>query len=249
MSRRLVVRVALVGALVWTLSLVGDFAPGLLAKVPVFRARKHEFHGLRFLNEELVRSTAGIGPEASLWDDPAPWEEALEQHPLIREAHVGRRFPFTLVVRVEERAPVGLVPTPTLEPVDREGNFLPLDPSRFPLDYPILRVGATGGDESAALAATRLRKLAGAAAVLRGDAEFWSAISEVAEGTHGEVVVRRGSPEVVFLFPPQVEPHRIREAMAVLEDALSRSRGRAPVQVDLRFEDNVFLDWGREGRP
>ena len=61
--------------------------------------------------------------------------------------------------------------------------------------------------------------------------------------------MRRGSPEVVFLFPPQVEPHRIREGMAVLEDALVRSRGRAPVRVDLRFEENVFLDWGREGRP
>lgn len=249
MSRRLVVRVALVGALVWTLSLIGDFAPGLLAKVPVFRARNHEFHGLRFLNEEMVRTTAGIGPEASLWDDPTPWEEALERHPLVREAHVDRRFPSTLVVRVQERAPVGLVPTPTLAPVDAEGNLLPLDPARFPLDYPILRVATVSDEEGETLSGIRLRKLAGAAAVLRADAEFWSAISEVAEGTHGELLVRRGSPEVVFLFPPQVEPHRIREGMAVLEDALARSQGRAPIRVDLRFEDNVFLDWGREGRP
>ena len=249
MSRRVVVRVALVGALVWILSLVGEFAPGLLARVPVFRARNHEFHGLTFLNEELVLSTAGIGPEASLWDDPTEWEMRLEEHPLIREAEVGRRFPFTLVVRVQERRPVGLVPTPTLEPVDGEGNLLPMDPSRFGLDDPILRVPALDGDPGEAPSMTPLRKLAAAAAVFRGDAEFWSTVSEVAEGTHGEIVVRRGSPEVVFLFPPQVEPHRIREAVAVLDDALTRSEGRAPEQVDLRFDENIFLDWGRGGRP
>jgi len=50
----------------------------------------------------------------------------LRAHPLIRAVEVSRRLPGTLVVEVEERVPVGLVPTPTLQPVDRDGHRLPL---------------------------------------------------------------------------------------------------------------------------
>lgn len=249
MSRVLVFRVTLAVALVWTLSLVGEFAPQALARVPVFRVRNHEFHGLRFLRPQTVLNAAGIGPDASVWDDPSAWEERLERHPLIRDARVERRFLSTLVVRVEERAPVGLVPTPALEPVDADGRILPLDPSRFPLDYPILRVaGITHGDEEP-VPDSRLRALAAAAVVMRGEAEFWSLVSEIGEGAQGGVVARRGNPEVLFLFPARVEARRIREGLAALEDAVARGEGRIPRSVDLRFDDYVFLDWGREGRP
>ncbi|HSG50176.1 MAG TPA: FtsQ-type POTRA domain-containing protein [Longimicrobiales bacterium] len=246
---RIAFRVALLLALGWTLSLAGERAPEALAKVPVFRARKHEFHGLRFLTSQTVLRTAGIGPDASLWDDPHAWEERLERHPLVQDAQVRRRFPSTLVVTVEERSPVGLVPTPTLEPVDAEGRFLPLDPSRFPLDYPILRPGHIQGGGDAEMSQLKIRELAAAAALMRTEAEFWSQVSEVEAGDNGGLVVHRGQPEVIFRLPPKVEPHRLREAMAVLDDAMSRGGGRTPESVDLRFADYVFLDWGRGGRP
>lgn len=246
---RIAFRVALLLALGWTLSLAAARAPDALAKVPVFRARHHEFHGLRFLTSQTILRTAGIGPDASLWEDPHAWEERLERHPMVQDAHVRRRFPSTLVVTVEERSPVGLVPTPTLEPVDAEGRFLPLDPSRFPLDYPILRPGHIQGSGDDEMSHLKIRELAAAAALMRGDAEFWSQVSVIEVGPQGGLVVHRGQPEVLFRLPSTVEPHRLREAMVVLTDAVSRGGGRVPESVDLRFADYVFLDWGREGRP
>lgn len=246
---RIASRVALVLALVWALSLAADAAPQALARVPVFRARNHEFHGLRFLSAQSVLRTAGIGPDASLWDDPEEWEARLERHPLVERARVERRFPWTLVVRVQERSPVGLVPNPTLEPVDAEGRFLPLDPSRFPLDYPVLRPASIEGAGKDELSAVAVRDLAAAAALLRSDAEFWSQVSAIEPGPHGELVVHWGSPEILFRLPPRVEPQRLREALAVLADARARGDGRAPMSVDLRFADYVFLDWGRGGKP
>lgn len=247
MSRRLPFRVALVLTLVWALSLAGEMAPEALARVPVFRARNHEFVGLRFLTGETVLRTAGIGPDASLWDDPSGWEERLERHPLVRKATVRKRFPATLVVEVEERAPVGLVPTPTLEPVDGEGRYLPLDPTRFPLDYPILRP-PRGAEPGALPTPVQIRHLAEAAEVLRSEPDFWSQVSEIEPGPHGGIVVRRGQPEVVFRFPPRVEVGRIREAMAVLHDAERRGVSRPPLSVDLRFAGYVYPYWGQEDR-
>lgn len=246
---RLAFRVGLAVALVWTLSLALDSAPQALARVPVFRARKHEFHGLRFLSTESVLRTAGIGPDATLWDDPEEWETRLERHPLVANARVDRRFPSTLVVSVEERSPVGLVPNPTLTPVDAEGRFLPLDPSRFPLDYPVLRPSGPGGAGDDEPLSVRVRELAAAAALMRSDAEFWSEVSEIEPGPHGGLVVHRGSPEILFRLPGRVEPQRLREALAVLVDARARGKGRMPVSVDLRFAEYVFLDWGRGGKP
>lgn len=247
MSRPLF-RIALVTALVATLVLAGEFAPEALARVPTFRARHHEFHGLRYLTEGSVLRTAQIGPDASIWDDPSEWVERLERHPLVESASVERRFPSTLVVRVEERVPVGLVPTPTLEPVDREGRYLTLDPARFPLDYPILRVPSVPGRPDVKPSEVRIRQLASAAAVMRLEADFWREVSEIEPGIHGGIVVRRGNPEVVFRFPPQVETRRIRAGMVALEDAVTRGDGSLPLSVDLRFADYVFLDWDRGDR-
>jgi hypothetical protein len=242
---RIAFRVGLGIALVWVLALAAEVAPNALAKVPVFRARNHDFVGLRYLTPETVLRTAGIGPDASLWDDPTAWEARLERHPLVHRARVRRRFPVTLVVEVEERLPVGLVPTPTLEPVDAEGRYLPLDPSRFALDFPVLRPGPRADDDGAP-SPVEIRELAAAAAVMRSEPDFWSEISEIGRGPQGGIVVRRGQPEVVFHFPPRVELTRIREALAVLRDAERRGVHRPPHSVDLRFAGYVYPYWGRE---
>ncbi|MDT8340497.1 MAG: FtsQ-type POTRA domain-containing protein [Longimicrobiales bacterium] len=244
----LVRRALPVGLVVWSLVLVGEFAPEALAGISVFRVRTHEFHGLRFLDPGAVLRTAGIGPDASLWDDPGPWEERLARHPLVVRAEIRRRFPSTLVVSVEEREPVGLVPAPTLVAVDAGGQRLPLDPTRFPLDYPVLRPDGRRGEGSGEVS-DPVGRLARAAAVMRTDAEFWSEVSEVEYAPGGGMIIHRGDPEVLFLLSEDVEPRRLREGMAVLEDALQRSAGRRPKRVDLRFQEHVFLDWGRGGPP
>jgi cell division septal protein FtsQ len=245
---RTVFRVVLLAALVWSLSLADQVVPQALARIPVFQARDHEFVGLRYLTSEAVLRTAGLGFDASLWDDPSEWEARLERHPLVREAHVRRRFPSTLVVEIAEREPVGLVPTPTLEPVDAEGRYLPLDPTRFRLDYPILYPAEAAGAEDTP-PAVRVRPLAGVSAQLRNEPEFWRQISEISAGEHNDVTLRWGDERIRFRLPEYVEMSRVRDALLALNDAGERSGGRLPETVDLRFADWIILDWGREGRP
>jgi hypothetical protein len=237
-----VIRVGAAAALVTLLALAGQRVPEALARVHTFDVTEHEFHGLRFLTEESVLRTAGIGPDANLWEDPASWERRLEAHPLVRRATVGRRFPSTLTITVEERSPVGLVPRPTLEPVDREGRALPLDPSRFPLDYPILRPGSMEGGHGEA-STVQLRALAAAAETIRQESEFWSRVSEVRPGPHGGFEVLWGQPTVLFRLAGPVELRRIREGMAALQDARERRGDRWPRSVDLRFAHRVILGW------
>ena len=235
-------RIAGAAVLLTLLTVAGRRVPEALARVSTFRATDHEFHGLRFLTGETVLLAAGIGPEANLWDDPTPWEERLESHPLVRSAAVGRRFPGTLTITVEERTPVGLVPRPTLEPVDRDGRALPLDPSRFPLDYPILRPGSVGG-ESGEASTVQLRELAAEAETIRQESDFWSGVSEVRPGPHGGFELFWGQPTVLFRMAKPVELRRIREGMAALQDARERADGRWPRSVDLRFANLVILGW------
>jgi hypothetical protein len=247
-SPRTLFRVLLLAAFVWSLSLADQVVPRALARIPVFQARDHEFVGLRYLTSESVLRTAGIGFDASLWDDPAEWEARLERHPLIRHASVRPRFPSTLVVEISEREPVGLVPTPTLEPVDAEGRYLPLDPTRFRLDYPILYPPeAPGGTDTPS--SVRVRPLAGVSADLRGEPEFWRQVSEISTGEHNDVVLRWGEGRIEFRLLEQVDIARIQDALNALEDARERSGGRLPEVVDLRFAEWIILDWGREGRP
>lgn len=242
---KLLIRVGAAAILLTLLALAGREVPDALARVSTFRATDHEFQGLRFLTGETVLIAAGIGPEANLWEDPAAWEERLESHPLVRAASVGRRFPSTLTITVEERTPVGLVPRPTLEPVDRDGRALPLDPSRFPLDYPILRPGTMEG-LAGGMSEVELRELAAAAEAIRQESDFWSGVSEVRPGPHGGFEVLWGGPAVLFRMAKPVELRRIREGMAALHDARDRADGRWPLSVDLRFANLVILGWEDE---
>ena len=247
MSRtRPIFRVGLGVALALALVAAVNAAPGWFQELAVFDARRFDVRGIAYLTEGQVLRAAGIGPGASLWEDPEPWVQRLQRHPLVERAEVRRRFPATLVVEVEERQPVGLVPNPTLVPVDGEGRYLPLDPSRFPLDYPILRPVWTGEGREGRPPSIRIRPLAQAAVILRREAEFWREVSEIRIDHHGTVEVRWGDPEVLFQFPPRLEEYRIRKAMTALRHAEGRAGGRRLIRVDQRFGDHVTLGWDRE---
>jgi cell division protein FtsQ len=61
------------------------------------------------------------------------------EHPQVESAYVSRKLPGTLVVDVVERRPVALVPIGAeLRAVDERGVTLPLDPSRTPVDAPVV---------------------------------------------------------------------------------------------------------------
>lgn len=240
--RRAVVRAAVVTGLVAGVALAGRGVPEALARVEVFRVRDVVVEGTRYLDSATVRSVADIPDSASVWHELEPWGRRVEGHPMILEARVRRRLPATLVVSVREREPVALAATPMLEPVDREGNLLPLDPARVRLDLPVIRVDPDPAAPEAPPAAPRLRPAARAAERLRVDPEFFAGLSEVAVDEGGDLVARWGtSPQVVFRLPLPVDLRRLRQGMVVLGDALERFPDRTPREVDLRFVEQVVV--------
>jgi cell division septal protein FtsQ len=209
-----------------------------VAASEVFRVSAVELEGERFLSLAEAAAAADIPREASVWDDPARWEAGLAAHPLVRTARVRRRLPGTLILVVEEREPVGLVATPTLEPVDAEGKILPLDPSAHALDLPLLNPGADVDGEAGA---SRAALAAETDHLQRVDPEFSARISELTRDDRGDWIARWGEPAVSFRFRSSVTARRLREGVLVLADATAEGDGSPPAAVDLRFAEQVVV--------
>lgn len=204
-----------------------------LAGLEQFRVTAVELEGARYLTLEEAVEAAAVPPDASVWDDRTPWVEALRSHPLVSSARIRRRLPGTLVLVVEEREPVALVPTPTLEPVDVEGRVLPVDPLAHQMDLPLLRVDLRD--------LPRVRLLTGELARLGSvDPAFLGGVSEVSADDGGELRAVWGVPMVTFRFRVSAPSLRFREGMQALSDAVERLNV-VPTVVDLRWADQVVV--------
>ncbi len=239
-------RIALWGTIAGGVALAVAWLPDALAELELFRAREYRVVGTRFLEEKQVLATAAISPFVSVFDDLSSIEQRLEQHPLIRHARVTAKLPATLVVTIEERAPVGFVASPVLEPVDRDGEVLPLDPIEHRLDLPVL-VGSGG---RAALSPSQLRILAMEADRLASDdPTFLATVSEIAIDARGDVtavVTELVSGDLLLRFRPPLSHQRLRDGLTVLEDAILRRPDQRAAVLDLRFEDQVVVGYAEQ---
>ncbi len=212
-----------------------------VADAALFEVDAFELEGARFITLDEAVAAAGVVEGASVWDDALAWEMALAAHPLVRSADVRRRLPSTLVFVVEEEEPVALVPTPVLEPVDRDGRFLPLDPALHRLDLPVVRPRLPAGGEARPTRAS-IAPLTRALERLRADPQFFGKVSEVSLAADGHLQVRWGAdPEVVFRFDPVFDPARVRDGVEVLAHALTSAPDRRLREIDLRFADQVVV--------
>jgi cell division protein FtsQ len=183
--------------------------------------------GARYVQPREVLERLKVDTLASVWDPEAPLEARVATHPLVRDVHVGRKLPGTLVVHLVEHTPVALVPMPNgFRAFDERGIPLPIDPSKSDIDAPIL-----ARPDSAVL------RLLGD---IRRDAPtLYKRVSEVREGDEGM------GRELVFVldsFPVRtlgdVTLQRLAELQLVEHD-LARRRLRA-TELDLRYRDQVI---------
>lgn len=232
----LVVALAMGPVLVW-----GPKIPEALSGMDTFRVDEVRVRGVRFLAEDTVVARLGLAEGTSVWGDREAWTERVEAHPLVRSARVSLRLPDGLLVEIEERQPVALAATPILEPVDGEGRRLPIDPTRFGLDLPVIatdRMPPPGasvfpeGVRRLAREIQRLRKL---------DEELVRRISSLRLLDDGSLALRLVSPDVSLVLRPGTSLGRLREAEAALTDAISRTPGDIPEVVDLRYADQVVV--------
>jgi len=217
-------------------ALFGPRAWGELVEMEIFRVVDLELSGARYVTFEDAVALAAVPGNASVWDDPTSWEEGISSHPLVASARVRRRLPGTLLIEIEERVPVALVPTPTLEPVDREGRILPLDPALLGLDLPLLETdGAVSSTEVRAFLAGQAERLG------RIDPAFAARTSDLSRDPQGDLIARWGDPRVTFRMPASVTARRLDEAAVVLADAAARFGAPLQLTVDLRFADQVVV--------
>lgn len=212
-----------------------------MAEMQTFRIAEVDVTGTQVMEEDSVVAQMRLGQFASVWGDRDAWADRLVRHPMIRTARVERRLPNRLRVEIEERRPVALAGTPTLEAVDAEGVRLPIDPTRYPLDLPIISATRFPPSDAAVFPA-EVRGLAAEVKYLwEADLELYQRISTIAQAADGSFMVRLMSPDVEILLPPRAPEGRLREAVDALNHAIGAAPGNLPTAVDLRYADQVVV--------
>lgn len=215
-----------VGAILLVLLLAIPFwGPRVLAHLAFFRVRKVEVLGAHYTAVDDILARLHVDTTRSVWDPLDPLAERVRSLPPLADAVVTRRLPGTLVVQVTERRPVGLAETPAgLRAMDERGVQLPLDPSRTPVDAPLVatRMSAT------------VYHLLGA--MQREAPRLYARVTSVRAAGSGELIFQvadlsvRTMTTVTLARLADIEP---------VERDLARRQLRA-AELDLRYRDQVI---------
>lgn len=225
-ERRLVPRVklALLGIAALLLVSIPLWAPLLLRRMDFFRVRKLEIVGTRYIATSDIVSRANVDTTRSVWDPTGLIEGRVRTHPGVATVNVRRRLPGTLVITVTEHQPIALVPGPQgFRVYDRRGVALPVDPTRVPVDAPVL-----------ARADTALLRLL---ADLRDSLPaLYRRVSEVKRVSAHELLFELDAAPVRAL--PTVTIDDLNQILSV-EDDLRRRAARI-TELDLRYSGQII---------
>jgi cell division protein FtsQ len=202
------------------------WGPAVLSHLSFFRVRNVEISGYRYLQPDDVLKRLRLDTTTSVWTDLGDLEHRVETHPQVKSATVDRDLPGTLVVRVTENSPIAFVPTSGgLRPVDKDGRFLPIDPSRIAIDLPVLVKADT----------VLLHLLANVRSVTPA---LFGEISDIRRTGGGgtDIALTLSNAQVRALAG--VSAQRLADIIPVEAD-LARRKARV-TELDLRFRDQVI---------
>ena len=216
--RRVLIGLGIAGVLVLL-----ALAPLVLRHASFFRVRRIDLGGARYLTGEQIAAALKLKPGASVFDELAPLQKRALAIPGVRRATVTRRWPGTIVVRIEEAEPVALTPRKTaLALMDGGGRVLPFDPTKAPPDLPV-----SVADARAARLIARIKD-AEPALFQRIVSVTLDSDDVILSGADWRVVVRSDAGR-----------SQLRALATVMED-LAR-KGRRWRELDARFSDRVFV--------
>jgi cell division protein FtsQ len=214
--KRLAALVVLVGVFVLV-------SPLWLRQLDYFRVRRIEVIGARYVQPGALLERLAIDSSVTIWHSLKPLVARVREHPQVRDVSISRRLPGTLELRIVENLPVALVATSKgLEPFDRDGNPLPIDPSQTPVDLPVLAQQDT----------LVLRMLDG---IRVANPALFARISDIRWDDRGGLRVLLSG--VIVRAAPDCSWERFSEIVAVEQD-LAR-RGQRALELDLRYRDQV----------
>jgi len=200
------------------------WGPVLMRRMAFFHVHRIEIMGARYVAPNDILNRLHVDTMKSVWDPTGPLERRILSQPEIASAHVERKLPGTLVIRVTERAPVALVPANGgFRVYDERGVALPIDPTRVSVDAPVIMQPDIG-----------VLRLLGAMRV--GLPNLYARVSTVRRaGAPNELVLQL--KEIPVRTTQDVTLDRLAEIEPVEAD-LMRKQLRV-LELDLRFRDQV----------
>ena len=202
------------------------WGPPVLRRLDFFRVRRVEILGTRYTSPSELLERLRVDTTRSVWDPLEPLAARVRSHAQVESVTVARRLPGTLVVRVVERHPVALVEAPGgLRAVDERGRRLPLDPSKTPVDAPVV---------TAAPRDTLVYHLLGE--MQREAPALYARLSSIRAAGADEIVLQIADLSVRAMT--NVTLARLGDIDPVQRD-LARRQLR-PTELDLRYRDQVI---------
>jgi cell division protein FtsQ len=202
------------------------WGPRVLRHLAFFRVRRVEVLGARYTPVAEVLRRLAVDTSRSVWDPVDPLVARIQSHPQVERVDITRKLPGTLVVEIVERRPVAFTTTTSgLRAIDAAGRALPLDPSRTPVDVPV--VIGTARD-------TVLYRLLGE--MQQQAPRLYARVSSVTRDGSDEITFRlndlslRTMTSVTLARLADIEP---------VERDLARRQLRA-AELDLRYRDQVI---------
>jgi cell division protein FtsQ len=228
-----VMRIAGAGFAVLAILASPWWGTAILRRLDFFRVRRVEIDGARYVSPDEIVSRLRIDTTRSLFDDVVPLEKRVLQHPSVRDVHIERKLPGTLLVKITENLPVAFVQAASgLVVVDATGRSLPVNPATTDVDLPVLAVR----DTLALRVLGEVREHAPALFARIGE------VRRVQDGSSFYLLFRLSeSPASLahdVLAAGDVTADRLSDIVPVEQD-LTRREKRA-VELDLRFRDQVI---------
>ena len=204
-------------------------APLGLRELGVFRIRRVELVGARYLAPDRFVARLGLRPDENLFDDARAIERRAEQVPGVVSARVERRLPGTLRIVVVERTPIAFTPGSNgLVVLDATGQPLPYDPAATGLDLPVVP-----RPDSVVLGALARVRVA--------DSPLYQEVETAEPGPNGPVLVSIGQRRLLLRGVP---PRDVVLAVGAVQRHLAAS-GRPYAELDARFRGWVVVRRGR----
>lgn len=225
--------VAASGSAVW-------WGPGLLRDVPWFKVRRVEVVGTAYVAPDEVLEAADIRQGRSVFDDFGDAQARVAAHPLIERARIVPRGLRTVRVEVQELVPIVLAAVPELRALTAHGTILPLDPTRTPVDLPIL-AAPLETREGRVVGGDGLEVLRGFARVQALDPGLAAIVSDV-RGAHGGGIALSllDSHEAEeLLLPAEPDERVLRRLRATLADL--RRRDWSGRRLEARYAGLVVV--------
>jgi cell division septal protein FtsQ len=220
-------RAAVVIAAAAVIGLAWVGVPRVIARLPLFRVRRVELIGLKYLAPDPILAAMRLGPESSVFTDVTLLADRIKGVSGVADAAVERRYPGTLEIFVREVEPAAFVAGENgkLVLVDGSGRVLPFDPERAALDLPV-----ASRDSSV------LSVLALVHSVEPGLFETITTARGVPR-RGGGVLLDLGSRRI--LFGSDARPAEVRSVALVERDLALK--GRPYTELDARFAGQVVV--------